>query len=253
MDSEGLVPLSRLCNSPYADVLCYPKLTRKELHLRLCELEQLEIIAIEFVGETMVHNTQVLGKGCVGIVVKAFTRTGIAALKIRRTDADRAEMKHEAEMLKMANSISVGPKFLSLSKNFLLMEYVEGTLFPVWLRKIRRKQIVRSVLRAALEQCWRMDEKGLDHGELSHAPKHVIVKNDKPCIMDFETASTMRKASNVTALCQYFFMSNQIARQIGKRMGEISQEKLKQVLRSYKREKTQENFEAVLRAAGLGW
>jgi hypothetical protein len=48
-------------------------------------------------------------------------------------------------------------------------------------------------------------------------------------------------------------MSNQIARQIGKRMGEISQEKLKQVLRSYKREKTQENFEAVLRAAGLGW
>lgn len=41
------------------------------------------------------------------------------ALKIRRTDADRSQMYHEADMLKKANSVDVGPKLLDVSENFL--------------------------------------------------------------------------------------------------------------------------------------
>jgi putative serine/threonine protein kinase len=253
LNPKRSVPLERLHDSPYADVICYPNLAQKELHRRLRELEQLEITAIEFTGEKTVHNTQVLGKGCVGIVVKAFTKRGNAALKIRRTDADRKEMKHEAEMLKTANAVNVGPRFLNLSKNFLLMEYIEGTLFPQWLKKNKQKQIIRSVLRLALEQCWRLDKEGLDHGELSHAPKHVIIKNDTPYIIDFETASTTRKTKNVTAISQYFFIANNTAGQITKKIGKINQERLKQALRSYKRKKTLKNFETVVKTIGLNW
>lgn len=253
MNPKRSVPLEQLHNSPYANVICYPKLTQKELRKRLRELEQLEITAIEFTGEKTVHNTQILGKGCVGIVVKAFTKRGNAALKIRRTDADRKEMKHEAEMLKTANAVNVGPRFLNLSKNFLLMEYIEGTLFPQWLKKTKQKQIIRNVLRLALEQCWRLDKKGLDHGQLSHALKHVIIKNDTPYIIDFETASTTRKTKNVTALSQHFFIANNIAKQITEKTGKINQEKLKQTLGSYKREKTRKNFETMLKTIGLNW
>jgi putative serine/threonine protein kinase len=253
LNPKRLVPLEQLRNSPYANVICYPNLTQKGLRRRLRELEQLEIATIEFAGEKTVHDIQVLGKGCVGIVVKALTKKGGAALKIRRTDADRREMKHEAEMLKIANAINVGPRFLDLSKNFLLMEYIEGTLFPQWLKKTKAKLTIRSVLRSSLEQCWRLDKKGLDHGELSHAPKHVIIKNDTPYIIDFETASTNRKASNVTALSQHFFIASNIAEQVVEKIGKIDQEKLKQTLRSYKREKTRKNFETVLKTVRLDW
>ncbi|HVP40917.1 MAG TPA: hypothetical protein VMS95_03095, partial [Candidatus Krumholzibacteriaceae bacterium] len=96
-----------------------------------------------------------------------------------------------------------------------------------------------------------LDVKGLDHGELSHAPKHVIIKNNTPYIVDFETASTKRRVSNVTAISQYFFISNNIAKQVAEKIGKINQEKLKQALRNYKGEKSRENFEAVLKVAGL--
>jgi putative serine/threonine protein kinase len=248
---ECLVFLEQLRDSPYADVICYPKLAQRELCKRLRELEQLEVTAVEFTGEKTVRNMQILGKGCVGIVVKAFTKEGNAALKIRRTDADRREMKHEADMLKTANAVNVGPRLFNLSENFLLMEYVEGTLFPEWLEETKRKQTIRNVLRLALEQCWRLDEKGLDHGELSHAPKHVIVKDDVPYIVDFETASTKRRVANVTAICQYFFIANSIAKQVAEKIGEIDKEGLKRMLRDYKVEKSRESFDAVLKVVGL--
>jgi len=204
-----------------------------------------------------VQNVSVLGKGCVGVVVKAFAGTSRVALKIRRVDADRAKMKHEADLLRKANSVDVGPKFLGVSKNFILMEYVDGSLFPQWLKTVegkRRRTCIRNVLRLALEQCWRLDKAGLDHGELSHAPKHVIIKNgDTPCIVDFETASTTRRTSNVTSLCQYFFLANPTAEQIAKKPGNVHQEELKRRLRAYKEHKTRETFENVLNTVARAW
>jgi putative serine/threonine protein kinase len=253
LNPKRLVPLEQLHNSPYADVICYPKLTQKELRKRLRELEQLEITAIEFTGEKTVHNTHVLGKGCVGIVVKAFTKRGNAALKIRRTDTDRREMWHEADMLKVANAVGVGPCFLGLSRNFLVMEFVDGMLFPCWLEKVEQERVVRGVLRLVLEQCWQLDVRGLDHGELSRAPKHVIIKDDVPYIVDFETASIKRRVANVTAISQYFFIANSIAKQVAEKIGEIDREGLKLALRNYKGDKTRENFDVVLRTVGLCW
>jgi putative serine/threonine protein kinase len=224
---------------------------------RLQELRKLRVTSIEFMGEKSVHNIPVLGKGCVGIVVKAFTGTTCVALKIRRVDADRAEMKHESEMLRKANSVDVGPKLFGVSKNFILMEYLDGPLFPQWLKMVKgkqRKPRILNVLCLALEQCWHLDKAGLDHGELSHAPKHVIVKNgDAPCIIDFETASTTRRTSNVTSLCQYFFMGTPTAKQIARKLGNVDQEELKWTLRQYKKKKTRDAFIDVLDTVTRAW
>ena len=72
---------------------------------RLKELERLGVQALEFTGEKSVFDVPVLGKGCVGVVVVAYTNSGRAALKIRRVDADRKEMFHEGEMLKIIQKI----------------------------------------------------------------------------------------------------------------------------------------------------
>jgi len=192
----------------------------------------------------------VLGKGCVGVVVVAYTNLGRAALKIRRVDADRKGMFHEGEMLQRANAIDVGPKLLEISENFLLMELVEGTHFPEWIKSVEGREIhlrIRMVLEDVLEQCYRLDESGLDHGELSKAPKHIIVDaDDIPYLIDFETASINRRVSNVTSVCQYLFLGSQIADKVKDKLGKVDKKELINVLRNYKRERTRENFEKIV-------
>jgi putative serine/threonine protein kinase len=245
-----VVSLKVLSERKHCKVLCYPRFEQEELEKRLKELERLGVQALEFTGEKSVFDVPVLGKGCVGVVVVAYTNSGRAALKIRRVDADRKEMFHEGEMLKRANAIDVGPKLLEISENFLLMELVEGTHFPEWIESLGEREVqsrVRWVLKDILEQCYRLDEAGLDHGELSNAPKHILVDaDDHPYLVDFETASINRRVSNVTSVCQYLFLGSQIVEKVKDKLGKVDEKQLIQELRTYKRERTRENFEKLL-------
>jgi putative serine/threonine protein kinase len=249
-----VVPLERLHEEKYGRILCYPRYDPKESGRRVRELKALGVRALEFTGEKTIYGVSVLGKGYVGVVVVATMDERKVALKIRRVDADRTGMQYEAEMLRKANSVDVGPSLIDATENFLIMEFVEGTLLPKWAEEVngRVKSRIRRVLRAVLEQCWRLDEISLDHGELSRAPKHIIVKeNDKPCMIDFETASLSRRVSNVTSICQYLFIGSHIAKMIANRVGEVDREGLIKALREYKQMRTQESFERVLDVCGL--
>lgn len=197
----------------------------------------------------------ILGKGFVGIVVKANTDEDSKAAKIRRVDASRKELQHEANMLKLANSVDVGPKFHSVSKNCLLMELIDGNLLPFWLESFNKKRVVKNVFRNLLEQCKQLDKIGLDHGELSKAPKHIIInKKMKPYIVDYETASNTRIVSNVTSICQFLFLSHgPVAIAASKIFGDLDGRKIIQALKKYKTKKTKENFKLVLQACSLNY
>jgi putative serine/threonine protein kinase len=237
-----------LREAPYASIMCYPKASEAELQTRLKELKNHGVKAVEFAGKTSAFNVPVLGKGFVGIVVIAHLDGRRAALKIRRVDADRLGLQHEAEMLAKANSVNVGPKLMNVSTNFLLMQFIDGDLLPAWLETHKEKEHVRGVLSEVLEQCWRLDAIGLDHGELSKAPKHLIVnKEQKPFIVDFETASVNRKPANVTSVCQFLFASGgAVARMVAEMLGERNSAEIVRALRIYKNHRTRENFDRVL-------
>ncbi len=246
------VTIEKLSEEPYASILCYPRSCRAEIRKRLVELRKLGVTAVKFCGEKETFGMSVLGKGCVGIVTIAYVNGEKAALKIRRVDADRKGMQREAEMLRKANSVRVGPKLLGVSANFLVMQFVDGELLPEWLRKRKSKADVRIVLRDVLEQCWRLDAAGLDHGELSHAPKHIIVEaKGKPFIVDFETASMNRRSSNVTSICQFLFLSGEVAERVAKKLGLEDVKAVVDALKCYKRDRTRENFEWVLDVCSL--
>lgn len=249
------VSLEKLRDEKYARVLCYPRYDAEETANRIRELKRLGVKAIEFSGEKTVFNMPILGKGCVGIVVIAYTKTGRVALKIRRVDADRKGMEHEAEMLAKANNIGIGPRLIGISENFLLMEFFGGALLPKWVTRIKGRGIknrIRRVLRDVLEQCRRLDESGLDHGELSRAPKHIIIDiEDKVHIVDFETASIRRRTSNVTSICQYLFLGSQLGKTLQWRLGKTDNEVLVASLRDYKLKRTNQNFTRILQASTL--
>ncbi len=249
------VPLECLREEKYAPVLCYPRYDAHEVTKRLRQLKRLGINAVEFAGEKSVFNLSILGKGCVGIVIIAYRNTSRLALKIRRVDADRQEMKKEAEMLAKANAVGIGPRFIDASEDFLLMEFVEGLLLPGWVMNIKgrgAKKRIRRVLREILEQCLKLDQIDLDHGELSNASKHIIVDSqDKPHMIDFETASTARQTSNVTSVCQYLFLASDLAKTLRRKLGEINEGVLIVALREYKRKRTDQSFTEILHTSSM--
>ncbi|MCW4017662.1 MAG: serine/threonine protein kinase [Candidatus Bathyarchaeota archaeon] len=248
MKPPTLVPVKNLTDDRYPSVVCYPKADSAEIQNRISELEALGVEAVEFSGKAEAFHIPVLGKGYVGIVVAAFLHGEKVALKMRRTDADRQTLEWEAKLLAKANSVNVGPKLFGVSKNFLVMQLVDGDLIGDWLELRPDAGVVKRILRDILEQCWRLDEAGLDHGELSKAPKHLLVgKGDVPFIVDFETASTTRKVANVNAVCQHLFVGNSNTAKIISEILQLpSREKIIAVLKNYKKNMTRQNFEQIL-------
>ncbi|MCV0410727.1 RIO1 family regulatory kinase/ATPase [Nitrosopumilus sp.] len=251
---HSFISIKKFSDEPYSKILGYPKATSRQIKLRINELEKLKIKSISFVGPTTIGSLSILGKGYVGVVVLAKKNNKLVALKIRRTDSQRKEMKNEADLLKLVNSVNVGPKMLVASKNFLVMEYLEGVKISDWvylLKGVGSAKKLKSTIRKILEDCYRLDQLGFDHGELSNISKHVIVSKTKSTLIDFESASTKRRPSNVTSITQAFFIGSGIAKKAQKIYKNSSKDQIISALKQYKQEKTRESFERLLKTLKL--
>jgi putative serine/threonine protein kinase len=251
--NSSLVPISKLVKEPYSLILGYPKATKGELTKRHAELKKLGITKVSFQGETILNNIHVLGKGYVGVVVLAKLHKKDVALKIRRIDSSRSEMKSEAKLLKLANKVNVGPKLIGSSKNFIIMEYLDGQKITDWVRELKGRGSaakLKSVVRQVLEDCHTLDTIHLDHGELSYINKHVIV-GKTPCIIDFESGSTNRRTSNVTSATQSIFIGSALSSIVKDVIKIPNKKKLIDPLKKYKHDQSRENFDEILKMLGL--
>lgn len=252
MDSFS-VPLSKMGKEPYSYILGYPRATEKEIARRVLELKKLGIKTVMFGGPTVLNNVPVLGKGYVGVVVLSRRGRDEVALKIRRIDSSRGEMRSEARLLSAANKVNVGPKVIDSSKNFIVMEYLEGKKIIDWVKELKgrgRAARLRSVVRKVLEDCYNLDRINLDHGELSYMHKHVIV-GKSPRIIDFESASLNRRPSNVTSAAQSIFIGSALSSIVKKIIKIPSKKRMIESLKRYKHDQSRENFDAVLKVLGL--
>lgn len=228
-----------------AKILIYPRGSDNEFAARLAEIEGLGVTAIFGGGRTVIGGTRIAGKGCVGLVVRAKAQGRICALKIRRTDANRSTMRDEVKYHKLANEAGIGPKLVSYSDNFVLMEFADGATIAEWAKDEANVRLVPAVARSILEQCYALDRAALDHGELSHLDRHIIVDSAKATIIDFESASTQRKPSNVTAAGQSLIVSGGVACMFSKALSN-NKETTIAALKKYKHDQTRENFDAIL-------
>jgi putative serine/threonine protein kinase len=247
------VAVAEVFGTDHSRILTYPERSDEEVKGRIEELAEIGVTELCFEGHSLINGIPVLGKGCVGLVTKA-TLDGIpVALKIRRTDADRSSMKNEGRLLRLANSVDVGPQLIASTRNFLAMELIDGVPLFRWSESAfaAKKVRVERILRGLLGDCFRLDGIGLDHGELSHAPKNVLVsRTGEPCIVDFETASTARRVANVTSLLQYFLFGR-ISRRIRATVKIPRRNTVLKTLADYKREGTVESFQNILRVLEL--
>lgn len=251
--THSFILIKNLVEGPYSGIVGYPHATPRQIKLRIAELDKLGIDAVSFTGPTSIGSLDVLGKGYVGIVVLAKKGTKKVALKIRRTDSPRKNMKDESALLKKANTKKVGPKFYDSSKNFLVMEYVKGENIRNWVKTVRGRGSVaklKFMIKKILEDCYRLDQLGLDHGELSSISKHVII-GKKHALIDFESSSTQRKVSNVTSATQAIFIGSGISKSIRRIYRIPEKQDIIDVLRAYKKHGSRQNFEVLLNVLKL--
>ncbi len=217
--AHSFISIKKFSEEPYSKILGYPSATNRQIKARIKELEKLKIKSICLTGPTLIGSLEILGKGYVGVVVLVKRGNKEVALKIRRTDSQRQNMKNESILLKLVNSVNVGPKIIDVSKNFLVMEYVEGDKFSDWIEMLKGKGSVKKLkttIKNILEDCFRLDQIQFDHGELSNISKHVIVGKNKATLIDFESSSTKRRPSNVTSITQAFFIGSVLQNKLKK-------------------------------------
>ena len=251
---QSFISIRKLSKEPYSTILGYPRSTKIQIDSRILELEKLKINSVSFTGTTTIGKLEILGKGYVGVVVLAKRGNKKVALKIRRLDSQRSEMKSEAKLLRLVNTVNVGPKLLDFSKNFVVMEYLEGEKISNWIKSLGGSGSVKKLkttIKTVLEDCFRLDQMGFDHGELSSISKHVIVGDKKSTLIDFESSSTKRRVSNVTSITQAIFIGSGIAKKVQRIYKNPSKEKIIEILRIYKQEQSRESFESLLKILKL--
>lgn len=242
--------VGRLAEHPYRAILGYPRASDGEISERVRELVGIGVESVSFAGGVRINGLDVLGKGHVGLVVLAQTVTGQAALKVRRTDSPRADMSSEAGFMRGANDVGVGPRLYRYSRNFVLMEYLQGATIREWIYGLGEDggdaARLKGVIRAVLQDCFRLDRAGLDHGELVNISKHVIVGEEKATIIDFESSSTNRRVANVTSAAQSMYVGTGLAAQVARIYDAPAAPAVIESLRTYKRSGTKKSFDALL-------
>lgn len=251
---RSFITVRKFAEEPYSKILGYPKASKTQINSRIIEIQKLGITSLSLSGTTVIGKLSILGKGYVGVVVLGKKGEKYVAIKIRRTDSQRREMKTEAKMLKLVNSVNVGPKLVSASRNFMVMEFLAGQKIGDWIKNLQGKGAVKElkfVIKSVLEDCYKMDQIGFDHGELSSISKHVIVGKSKSVLIDFESSSTKRRVSNVTSATQAIFIGSGIAKKVHRLYRLSSKEAIIETLRTYKQEPSRKSFEGVLRILKL--
>lgn len=230
---------AELARAPEGRVLGFPGASRPALRARARQLEKLGVESLELAGPTLLGRARVLGKGHAGVVISGTAGGRRVAVKARRTDSSRPGMAREARLLSAANGAGVGPRMMKFSKNFLVMERLQGSPIGEWARSAGargRKKVFRKVL----EDCYRLDAAGLDHGELHRISRHVMVGREA-VLLDFESASAGRRAANVTSAGQSLFVGTSMAGR-----PPAPRPKIIGALRAYKAAPGRASFDALL-------
>ncbi len=207
-----------------------------------------------FDGRSRIGALGVLGIGTVSVAVKSEVGGEVLALKVRRTDANRPDMKEEFELTRLANRIGIGARALSCTKDLLLLQFLEYVELHQWLKSVRgseRRATARRMVHRILNQCRTLDIMGLDHGQLSNLRKHIVVVGDLPYIIDFESASLARTPKNVTTAAQYILIGGKVSSLARRLIGLKGKEPILMALREYKKTKSDLSYARLLVALGL--
>lgn len=134
----------------------------------------------------------VAGKGKRSVVYR--TRRG--AVKVM--DQDR--VSKEAQLLRAVNKLGIGPRYKTHHGNQLVMMYIAGEPFNIFVERTGDVTVMRALWR----QAKLLDDAGIKKKEFGRPGTNVLVtKQKKVVLLDFERSIYTKKPNNVTQLATY--------------------------------------------------
>jgi len=246
------ISIDEALGSDVGKFLCWPVFDREVAGERVSQLKGLGVESVALGGPHVVRTHPILGKGHVGVVIRAKYEGREVALKCRRTDAHRTSMDNEARLLMKANEAGVGPLIYAHSGDFIVMEKLVGPYFGDWVREnIEKRDEIRENVSAIIGIARTLDAARIDHGELTKIRRHFIVTGAGPRVIDFESSSLGRAPQNLTCTVQSLFLHTNFAKVLARAYPVPDRDELLDALRKYKKTPDEESYEGVLRAINL--
>lgn len=151
-------------------------------------------------------------------------------------------LRNESYWLLLLNKHGIGPKLFCFGKDFVVMEFVEGLRILEFFNVADKKQIIE-VVKDVLLQCRKLDVLLVDKKELTNPYKHIIVRDGKPVMIDFERCKSTPTPKNVTQFIQ-FLTRHKVSSVFAEKGIVLDSAKLRFFAKSYKR--SRKDFHKVL-------
>ena len=129
----------------------------------------------------------------------------VVAIKVSLPSSDAQSTTHlEGTYLDKVNFFSIGPTVYDYNDDYVIMEFIEGTLIGKWLEQNDSQEDETIVLNNILIQLEMLDNSGINKFELTNPYKHIIVKENLDVVLiDFERARFSNKAKNMNQFKEY--------------------------------------------------
>ncbi len=194
-----------------------------------------------------IKSARYLAKGHRGLLLAGICRNKRIAVKIKNPQsAAVGRIENEAGWLKRLNRHGIGPKLLFFYDDFFACEYIDGDFIYDYFRK-SGKAGIKKALKNIFRQMFILDKLKIDKEEMHHPLKHIIMRKNKPYLIDFERAHYAQSPKNVTQFCQ-FLMSGGLAPILKSKKIRISRQKIISLAKIYKSSRTNASFKKILDA-----
>lgn len=217
------------------------KIPFEELYLYLVKKTDL----LKLLEKRQIRSIKYFAQGKRSYVYLGHYKNKKIIIKARKPSAPKNITKKEADYLKLFNRYRIGPKLLFAEKDFLAEEFIEGKRITEFIAEEKSRLKIKTILLAALQQAFLLDQMHLIKEEMHRPHKHLLVSYPKLTMIDFERMHPAKKPHNVTQFVQYILCSKNL---LAKKGFKIDAEKLIALAKEYKIQPDRYNFNTLTKA-----
>ncbi len=180
-----------------------------------------------------IKNVKYFSKGKRSLIYTGIYKNQKVGIKTKNPDSEaKNRIRNEMKFLKLLNKHKIGPKLLITNKKYFAYKFVEGELFPKYLKNTKNKY---KIIKEILDQCRTLDKLKINKLEFTRPIKHIFIKNNKATLIDFERCYKTDNPKNVTQFCQYIIKNFK------------TKKEFQTILKNYKEKQTEKNYKEILK------
>jgi len=192
-----------------------------------------------------ISRVQYFTKGHRGILYTGIYKNKKIVIKAKNPKSNAfGRIQNESKWLKKLNKCKIGPKLVFSKEEYLVYEYINGDFIADYIKKSNKSQI-KKIIKEIFNQSNVLDKIGADKEEMHHPLKHVIVRNHKPVMLDFERMHFVKDPKNVTQFCQ-FLMNSKLNEILKTKKISIDRNKIMDLAKIYKRNMNISNLNKII-------